>query len=254
MPLVELEKENQIALVTINNPPANTLTPKVFQTLEEIFSKLDQDNTKVVILTGAGDKFFIGGADIKQFEENDADRADQLTRTGQNFTLSLERISKPIIVAVNGYCLGGGMEIAMACDFVIASENAKFGQPEIKLGVIPGWGGTQRIQRWMNPQLARELIFTGEILPASKMGQFVYKIVPIGQLIPTAKTLAERIARHGLVALKYAKRALKEATQRTLEEGLFIEAQYMRKLLETEDAREGVRAFLEKRQPKVVDK
>lgn len=254
MPLVELEKENQIALVTINNPPANTLTPKVFQTLEEIFSKLDQDNTKVVILTGAGDKFFVGGADIKQFEENDADRADQLTRTGQNFTLSLERISKPIIVAVNGYCLGGGMEIAMACDFVIASENAKFGQPEIKLGVIPGWGGTQRIQRWMNPQLARELIFTGEILPASKMGQFVYKIVPSDQLIPTAKTLAERIAQHGLVALKYAKRALKEATQRTLEEGLFIEAQYMRKLLETEDAREGVRAFLEKRQPKVVDK
>ncbi|MFX0078906.1 MAG: enoyl-CoA hydratase/isomerase family protein, partial [Candidatus Hermodarchaeota archaeon] len=144
MPIVELEKENQIALVTINNPPANTLNPEVFQALEEAFLKLDQDDTKVVILTGAGDRFFIGGADIKQFEGQDADRADQLTRTGQNFTLSLERISKPIIVAVNGFCLGGGMEITLACDFVIASETAKFGQPEIKLGVIPGWGGTQR--------------------------------------------------------------------------------------------------------------
>ncbi|MFX1404847.1 MAG: enoyl-CoA hydratase/isomerase family protein [Promethearchaeota archaeon] len=254
MPLVELQKENQIALVTINNPPANTLNPEVFKKLEEIFSKLDQDNTKVVILTGAGDKFFIGGADIKQFEGSDADKAEKLTRVGQIFTLFLERISKPIIVAVNGFCLGGGMEITMACDFVICSETAKFGQPEIKLGVIPGWGGTQRIQRWMNPQLARELILTGEIFPASKMGEFVYKIVPPDQLIPTARALAERIARHGLVALKYAKRALKEATQRTLEEGLFIEAQYMKKLLETADAKEGVRAFLEKREPKVVDK
>ncbi|MFX1317785.1 MAG: enoyl-CoA hydratase/isomerase family protein [Promethearchaeota archaeon] len=254
MPLVELQKENQIALVTINNPPANTLNPEVFKKLEEIFSKLDQDNTKVVILTGAGDKFFIGGADIKQFEGSDADKAEKLTRVGQIFTLFLERISKPIIVAVNGFCLGGGMEITMACDFIIASETAKFGQPEIKLGVIPGWGGTQRIQRWMNPQLARELILTGEIFPASKMGEFVYKIVPPDQLIPTARALAERIARHGLVALKYAKRALKEATQRTLEEGLFIEAQYMKKLLETADAKEGVRAFLEKREPKVVDK
>lgn len=254
MPIVELEKENQVALVTINNPPANTLNPEVFRSLEEIFSELDEDDTKVVILTGAGERFFVGGADIKQFEGKNADKAEKLTRVGQNFTLSLERISKPIIVAVNGFCLGGGMELAMACDFVIASETAKFGQPEIKLGVIPGWGGTQRIQRWMNPQLARELIFTGEILPASKMGEFVYKIVPPDQLLPTARALAERIARRGLIALKYAKRALKEATQRTLEEGLFIEAQYMRKLLETEDAREGVRAFLEKREPKVVDK
>ncbi|MDO8125164.1 MAG: enoyl-CoA hydratase-related protein [Candidatus Hermodarchaeota archaeon] len=254
MPLVEVEKKKQVVTVTINNPPANALTPEVFQTLEIVFSELDEDDTKVVILTGAGDRFFVGGADIKQFEGQDADRADQLTRTGQNFTLSLERTSKPIIVAVNGFCLGGGMEITMACDFVIASETAKFGQPEIKLGVIPGWGGTQRIQRWMNPQLARELIFTGDIVPASQMGDFVYKIVPPDQLIPTAMALAERIAKRGLVALKYAKRALKEATQRTLEEGLFIEAQYMRKLLETEDAKEGVRAFLEKREPKVVDK
>ncbi|MHA2314403.1 MAG: enoyl-CoA hydratase/isomerase family protein [Candidatus Hermodarchaeia archaeon] len=254
MPLVELNKENQVAIVTINNPPANTLNPDVFRSLEEVFSKLDQDDTKVIILTGAGDRFFVGGADIKQFEGQDTEKAEKLTRVGQNFTLSLERISKPIIVAVNGYCLGGGMEMAMACDFVIASETAKFGQPEIKLGVIPGWGGTQRIQRWMNPQLARELIFTGEILPASKMGEFVYKIVPPDQLLTTAKELAERIAKWGLVALKYAKRALKEATQRTLEEGLFIEAQYMRKLLETEDAKEGVKAFLEKREPKVVDK
>ncbi|MFW9985498.1 MAG: enoyl-CoA hydratase/isomerase family protein [Candidatus Odinarchaeota archaeon] len=254
MPLVELAKENQVATVTINNPPANTLNPEVFAKLKEIFTGLDQDSTKAVILTGAGDRFFVGGADIKQFEEQDAKSAAKLTQIGQEFTLFLEKISKPIIVAINGYCLGGGMEITMACDFVIASETAKFGQPEIKLGVIPGWGGTQRIQRWMNPQLARELIFTGAILPASKMGEFVYKIVPPDQLLPTAKALAERIASHGLVALKYAKRALKEATQRTIEEGLVIEAKYMQKLLKTEDAREGVRAFLEKREPKVVDK
>jgi enoyl-CoA hydratase len=254
MPLVELQKANQIAVVTINNPPANAINREVLATLRKMLGELDQDDTKVIILTGAGDRFFTGGADISQFKGLDAKSGEKLARLGQEFTLFLEQLSKPIIVAVNGYCLGGGMEISQACDFVIASENARFGQTEIKLGIIPGWGGTQRLQRWMNPQLARDLILTGDILPASAMGTFVYKVVPPEKLLATARELAQRIAARGLVAIKLGKKALKAAMYTPLEEGLKLEAQYFGKLFETQDGKEGVAAFLEKREPKVANK
>jgi enoyl-CoA hydratase/carnithine racemase len=254
IPLIELEKENQVAIITVNNPPANTLNPEIFKTLRDTLTKLDQDDTKAIILTGAGDRFFIGGADIKQFVGRDAKGGEALAKMGQEFTLFLEQLSKPIIVAVNGFCLGGGMEISQACDFVIASEKASFGQTEIKLGIIPGWGGTQRLQRWMDPQRAREIILTGEIVPASEMGAFVYKIVPHDQLLHTAKELAKRIAARGLVAIKLAKKALKQALYLPLKEGLKIEASYFGQTFETEDAKEGITAFFEKREPKIMDK
>ncbi len=254
MSQVELRKENQIAVITINNPPANALNQEIFKQLREILTELDHDDTKVIIITGAGDKFFIGGANIKQFAGQDAKGAEKLARMGQEFTLFLEQHNKVIIMAVNGYCLGGGMELSQACDFVIASENARFGQTEIKLGIIPGWGGTQRLQRWMDPQHARELILTGEIVPASEMGNFVYKVVPKEDLLPTALDLAQRIAARGLVAIKLAKKALKQAMYMPLEEGLKLEARYFGQAFETEDAKEGIKAFFEKRDPKVVDK
>ncbi|MFX1474089.1 MAG: enoyl-CoA hydratase/isomerase family protein [Promethearchaeota archaeon] len=254
MPLVELEKENQVAIITINNPPANALNIEIFKTLREMLTELNQDDTKVIILTGAGDRFFIGGADIKQFIGLDAKTAEKLSRKGQEFTLFLEQLSKVIIVAVNGYCLGGGMEISQACDFVIASETARFGQTEIKLGIIPGWGGTQRLLRWMDPQRARELILTGEIVPASEMGSFCYKVVPPDQLLPAAKELAQRIASHGLVAIKLAKMAMKQAFYLPLEEGLKLEARYFGETLTSEDGKEGIKAFIEKRKPKIVDR
>jgi enoyl-CoA hydratase len=254
MPPVELKKKNQVALITINNPPANTLNFEIFTTLKTMLTELDQDDTKAIILTGAGDRFFIGGADIKQFVGQDAKGGEKLARMGQEFTLFLEQLSKPIIVAVNGYCLGGGMEIAQACDFVIASETARFGQTEIKLGIIPGWGGTQRLQRWMDPQRARELILTGEIVPAGEMDGFVSKVVKPGQLIPTAMDLATRIASRGLIAIKLAKKALKQAMYLPLEEGLKLEAKFFGQSFETEDAKEGISAFFEKREAKVVDK
>jgi enoyl-CoA hydratase len=254
MPKVELKKENQIAIITINNPPANTLNKEMFSQLRTILTDLDEDDTKVIIITGAGDRFFIGGADIKQFEGQDAKGAEKASRMGQEFTLFLEQHSKVLIMAVNGFCLGGGMELSQACDFIIASENARFGQTEIKLGIIPGWGGTQRLQRWMNPQRARELILTGEIVPAAEMGAFVYKVVPHSQLLPTAMNLANRIAIRSLVAIKLAKKALKRALYTPLEEGLKLEARYFGQVFETEDAKEGVKAFFEKRDPKVVDK
>ncbi len=254
MSQIELKKENQIALITINNPPANALNQEIFSQLRDVLTALDQDDTKVIIITGAGEKFFVGGANIKQFTEQDAKGAEKLAQMGQKFTLFLEQMSKVLIVAVNGYCLGGGMELAQACDFIIASENAQFGQTEIKLGIIPGWGGTQRLQRWMDPQHARELILTGDIVPASEMGSFVYKIVPLDELIPTAMNLAKRIAVRGLVAIKLAKKALKQAIYMPLEEGLKLEARYFGQSLETEDAKEGIKAFFEKRDPKVVDK
>lgn len=254
MPLLELEKKNQVAVITINNPPANALNTEIFRALREMLTELDQDDTKVIILTGAGDRFFIGGADIKQFTGLDAKTAVELARTGQEFTLFLEQLSKVIIVAVNGFCLGGGMELSQACDFVIASEKAKFGQTEIKLGIIPGWGGTQRLLRWMDPQRARELILTGEIVPASEMGSFCYKVVPPDQLLPTAKELAQRIASHGLVAVKLAKMAMKQAFYLPLEEGLKLEARYFGETFASEDGKEGIKAFIEKRKPKIVDR
>lgn len=254
MSQVELKKENQIAIITINNPPANALNQEIFAQLRDFLTELDQDDTKVIIITGAGDKFFIGGANIKQFTGLDAKGAEKTARMGQEFTLFLEQHSKVIIMAVNGYCLGGGMELSQACDFVIASENARFGQTEIKLGIIPGWGGTQRLQRWMDPQHARELILTGAIVPASEMGNFVYKVVPFDELLPTAMDLAQRIAVRGLIAIQLAKKALKKAMYIPLEEGLKLEARYFGQSFETEDAKEGIKAFFEKREPKVVDK
>ncbi|MFX1244045.1 MAG: enoyl-CoA hydratase/isomerase family protein [Promethearchaeota archaeon] len=254
MSKVELAKENQIAVITINNPPANTLNAEIFAMLRKILTELDHDDTKVIIITGAGDKFFIGGADIKQFVGQGAKGGKKLAQMGHEFTLFLEKHSKVLIMAVNGYCLGGGMELAQACDFVIASENARFGQTEIKLGIIPGWGGTQRLQRWMDPQRARELILTGEIVPASEMGSFVYKVVPQDKLLPTAMDLAQRIAARGLVAIQLAKKALKKAQYLPLKEGLKLEAQYFGQTFDTEDAKEGIRAFFEKREPRVVDK
>lgn len=253
MSKVELKKENQIAVITINNPPANALNAEVFSALQKLFVELDQDDTKVIILTGAGEKFFVGGADIKQFIGLDSKAGEKLSRQGQKFTLFLEQHSKVIIVAVNGYALGGGMEIAQACDFIIASENARFGQTEIKLGIIPGWGGSQRLQRWMEPQRARELILTGEIVPASEMMGFIYKIVPLEELLPTAMALAKRIASRGLVAIQLAKKALKQAMYLPLEEGLKLEARYFGEALESENAKEGINAFFEKREPKVLD-
>lgn len=254
MAKVDLKKENQVAIITINNPPANALNAAIFGTLKKMLTDLDQDDTKAIILTGAGDRFFIGGADIKQFVGQDAKGGEKLARMGQEFTLFLEQHSKPIIVAVNGFCLGGGMELSQACDFVIASENAQFGQTEIKLGIIPGWGGTQRLHRWMDPQRARELILTGEIVPASEMQGFVYKVVPLDKLLPTALDLAERIASRGLIAIKLAKKAMKKAMYLPLDEGLKLEAKYFGESFETEDAKEGISAFFEKREAKVVDK
>ncbi|MFX1575806.1 MAG: enoyl-CoA hydratase/isomerase family protein [Promethearchaeota archaeon] len=254
MSKIELKKENQIAVITINNPPANTLNQEMFTKLRDILTDLDQDDTKVIIITGAGDRFFIGGADIKQFQGLDAKGAEKASRMGQKFTLFLEQHSKVLIMAINGFCLGGGMELSQACDFVIASENARFGQTEIKLGIIPGWGGTQRLQRWMAPQRARELILTGDIVPAAEMGNFVYKVVPPDQLIPTAMYLAKRIAARPLVAIQLSKKALKRALYMPIEEGLRLEARYFGEVFETEDAKEGVKAFFEKRDPKVVDK
>ncbi|MFX1301096.1 MAG: enoyl-CoA hydratase/isomerase family protein [Promethearchaeota archaeon] len=253
MSRVELKKENQIAIITINNPPANALNPEVFNALQKLFAKLDQDNTKVIILTGAGDRFFVGGADINQFTKLDGKAAEKLALQGQKFTLFLEQHSKVIIVAVNGYALGGGMEIAQACDFIIASENARFGQTEIKLGIIPGWGGTQRLQRWMEPQRARELILTGDIVPASEMMGFVYKVVPPEELLPTAMDLAKRIASRGLVAIQKAKKAMKQAMYLPLEEGLKLEARFFGEAFDSENAKECIKAFLEKREPKVLD-
>lgn len=254
MSKIELKKENQIAVITINNPPANTLNQEMFTKLRDTLTDLDQDDTKVIIITGAGDRFFIGGADIKQFQGLDAKGAEKASQMGHEFTLFLEQHSKVLIMAVNGFCLGGGMELSQACDFVIASENARFGQTEIKLGIIPGWGGTQRLQRWMDPQRARELILTGDIVPAAEMGRFVYKVVPPDQLMPTAMYLAKRIAARPLVAIQLSKKALKRALYMPIEEGLKLEARYFGKVFETEDAKEGVKAFFEKRDPKVVDK
>jgi enoyl-CoA hydratase len=209
----------------------------------------DDDAIKVLILTGSG-KAFVAGSDIKEFNKTTPFGAHNIKRLGE----MVEKLEKPVIAAVNGFCLGGGCEIAMGCDIIIASEKAKFGQTEINIGIIPGGGGTQRLQRLIGPSRAKELIFTGDIIRAEEADRIglVNRVVPMDELMPAAKAMANKIAVKSAAALKLAKQAVNYGMQSTLESGLKYEYEMYALALTLEDKREGVNAFIEKRAPKFV--
>ena len=245
------EKEENIAIITFNRPEAmNALNN---QTRAEFRAAIDDvaedDAIKVLILTGSG-KAFVAGSDIKEFNATTPFAAHNIRRLGE----MVEQLEKPVIAAVNGFCLGGGNEIAMGCDIIIASDKAKFGQTEINIGIIPGGGGTQRLPRLIGPGRAKELIYTGDIIRAEEADRLglVNRVVPMDELMPAAKELAKKIAAKSAAALKLAKTAINRGMQTNLESGLKYEYELYSLSLSLEDKLEGVNAFLEKRAPKFV--
>lgn len=251
MEKISVTKENGIATVVIDNPPMNALGGQVRAELLEAFKDLREDNEVVaIILTGAGERAFMAGADIKEFNDSGNPHKDQPVEAENVFDY-IESIPKPTIALINGYALGGGLELALTCDIRIAEEHAKVGLPEVKLGLLPGGGGTQRLPRIVGPSKAKELMFTGDHIPAAEALQLniISKVVPKGEGMEAARQLAEKIASHSLQALGRIKRLVNEGCEMPLDEGLVIERQLFAELFETKDAKEGISAFVEKRKP-----
>lgn len=245
-----LEKENNIALIKINRPKAlNALNSETLKELENIIDELNKDESvRVLILTGEG-KAFVAGADISEMRSLNAIEAREFGQLGNKVFRKLELIDKPTIVAINGFALGGGCELAMAGDIRIASAKAKFGQPEVGLGIIPGFGGTQRLSRIVGIGMAKQLIFTGELIDANEALRIglVNKIVEGEELLDAAKSMAEKIVSNAPVALKLAKASINKGLQTDIDTALSYEAEAFGLCFSTEDQKEGMSAFLEKR-------
>jgi len=247
-----VERRDRVAIITINRPEKrNALN---IQTRAEGAAALDElradDSVQVVVITGAGDKAFIAGADIAEFANRTALAQRQVMMERSLFN-AIDNFPKPIIAMVNGYCLGGGCEIALACDIRIASDRASFGQPEINLGIIPGGGGTQRLTKLVGEGKAMEMILSGGIVDAQSALSIglVNHVVPADQLETRTMEIANRIAEKSPIALRLAKEAVKVAARSNLDEGLRREIDLFALCFSSEDKDEGVKAFLEKRQP-----
>src|SRR5437588_11098706 len=249
---LKLEKKNAIAYVTIDRPKVlNALNMATMQELWQVFSDLKEDKQiRVVILTGSGEKAFVAGADINELAKNNPVEAKAYTHKGQATLDLIENLGKPVIACVNGFALGGGCEIAMACTMRLASENAKLGQPEVKLGIIPGYGGTQRLPRLVGTGLAMQILLTGEMITAQEAHRIgmVNEVVAAAELIPRAEAIAQKIIANAPLAVQYAMEAVNKGMEMTLAEGLYLEAVLFGVSCATEDKKEGTTAFLEKRQ------
>lgn len=250
--------EGSVAVVTLNRPEVlNALNEETMQELGSAMSECKQDGTvRVVILTGVGDKAFIAGADINEFVGKSPAMIMGFAELGHNVVRIMETMGKPIVAAVNGYALGGGLEISMACDMRFASDKARFGQPEILLGLIPGMGGTQRLSRLVGIGLARELIMSGEQVTAQRAYEIglVNRVFPAEQLMEETKKFAQRLAGLPPFALRMAKYAINYGYDLALENANSLELQCFSQCWSTEDLKEGVAAFLEKRKPSFTGK
>jgi enoyl-CoA hydratase len=246
-----IETNNGVAKLTINSPKTlNALNSAVLDEIECALYELDRDDdVKVVVLTGAGEKAFVAGADIKEMAGMNAYAGQQFALKGQRVMLMIEKMKKPVIAAVNGYALGGGLELALGCDFIYASEKARFGFPEVTLGIIPGFGGTQNLSRRIGVARANELIFTGKMIDASKATEWgiVNEIFAPEELLPKALETAQSIARLGTLAVASAKTAIANGLNMGKEDGFRYEASLFGVLFATEDQKEGMGAFVEKR-------
>ncbi len=258
---IRTEIEERVALLTIDHPPVNSFNKQVVTELEEAVDELlANEEVKVVIITGGGTNAFVAGADIPEikalFEGGDAAAAADFLERGQRVFRKIEKSPKPFIAAINGYCLGGGLELAMACHLRICSDRARLGQPETNLGIIPGWGGTQRLPRLVGRGKAIEMILTGDMITAQEAYRInlVNKVVPDGAVLKEARGLARKIAPRSKFAIAAALQAIDEGLQLPIEEGLKVEASQFVVLSEKEDPREGLSAFLEKRQPEFRDR
>ncbi len=244
-------KDGAIATVTINRPKAlNALNPQVVAELGQVFAEIAADaEVKVVLLTGAGDKAFVAGADIVSMSVMDPVQARNFSRQLQEVTCAMESLAKPIIAVVNGFALGGGTEIALACDFIYASDVSKFGQPEINLGVIPGAGGTQRLSRLVGKNWAKELCLTGDIIDvalAKEIG-LVNRVFTPEELMPAALKTAKKIASKGRVSTRACKELINFGFDLPLDHALRLEAEAFGLCFASPDQKEGMGAFIEKR-------
>jgi enoyl-CoA hydratase len=253
-----LRIENKIAIVTINRPDKlNALNSATLDELNAVFMQLEKDDhVNVILLTGSGEKAFVAGADISVLNKCNEDTGEEFAKKGQEIFEKIENCKKPVIAAVNGFALGGGCELALSCHIRIASENAKFGQPEVNLGIIPGYGGTQRLARLINTGRAAEYILTGDMITAEEALRIglINKITNQAQLLEEAVNLADKISSKGQIAVRAALRSIVSINNITQKEGLELEAQLFGSCCGTKDFEEGTSAFLEKRKPVFINK
>ena len=252
---VRLEFINAVAVITIDRPEAlNALNSQVLKELEETFDSIDTKKIRCMILTGAGEKAFIAGADVAEMADMDPAQAVTFAQVGKAVFRKIENFPLPVIAAINGYCLGGGNELALSCDIRLCSENAIFGQPEVGLGITPGFGGTQRLGRVLgSASKAKEMLFTGKTIKADEALQIglVSAVYPHEALKEAALNLAAKIAANAPIAVKHAKQAFNEGNGKPLTEAMGIETKHFAACFETEDQKEGMQAFLERRKDKV---
>lgn len=251
--LIIYEKSDGVATITLNRPEAlnafsREVVEEVVQALEDV---RNDEGVRVVVLTGAGEKAFSAGADIKAMIGMNALKARELSLMGERLCLSFENLEKPVVAALNGYALGGGLEVAMSCDLRIASETAKMGQTEINIGLIPGWGGTQRLTRLVGKTKAKELVLTGKIIDAKAAEQLgiVNMVVPADKFREAVRQFALDLAAKAPVAVKVAKALINKGENIGLESALALEREGFGVVASTEDLQEGVKAFTEKRKP-----
>jgi enoyl-CoA hydratase/carnithine racemase len=250
--------DDQIAVITIDYPPVNAFNAQTVHDLDiALDTALDDSAVKVIIITGAGHLAFVAGADINEIDQiKDPDQAEGMLRAGHHLFAKIEQARKPVIAAINGVCLGGGLEMAMACHLRVAGDRARLGQPEINLGIIPGWGGTQRLPRIVGPSKATELLLTGDPVTAQEAYRLglVNKVVPMGDVLKEAKGLARKIAAKSMLTVRAALESVERGRHLPLPEAIEVEIEQWRSLVGSEDMKEGVQAFLQKRQPQFKDR
>lgn len=253
-----LEKEDNLAIVTINRPKAlNALNSETLADLDLVITDIENDsNIYCVIITGSGEKAFVAGADISEMKDLSEEQGKEFGILGNRVFRRLEKLDKPVIAAISGFALGGGCELAMSCDIRIASEKAKFGQPEAGLGITPGFGGTQRLPRIVGMGKAKELIYTGTIIKADEALRIglVNKVVPLESLMEEARAMANVIISNAPIAVKLCKDAINEGMQVDMDSAIQIEAEDFGKCFVTEDQVEGMSAFIERRTKKFQNK
>jgi Enoyl-CoA hydratase/carnithine racemase len=254
---LELQVHDKTAVVVLNRPPVNALNRKLFEELHRLMDWIDHNrDVKAVVITGKGDRAFAAGADIGEMAGLDAGGMDQMNRISRAAFERVEHLTKPVIAAVNGSALGGGCELALCCDFRIASENAKFALPEINLGIIPGGGGTQRLPRLIGQAKAKELLYFGDLIGAedARAIGLVNKVVPLEQLLDAALEWAHKLADKPAVAMRMLKAAVNRGAGMDFSSALSYEAACFGTVFATEDRAEGMRSFVEKRKPVYKDR